>query len=126
MPNEFYEMPRATMNAKTWQTVCGSSLGLFFVVAATFIFPPSHPVLRHLGTACFIILALLCLVGAWFGILLCVGGLHFGCPFCRARSQVTGGTSRDLYIECPSCGPVCVSSRPFRIATASKLDTETQ
>ena len=114
------------MNAKTWQTICGFSLALFFAVAATFIFPPSHPYLRYLGTACFIVLAVLCLTGAWFGILLCLGRLHFGCPFCGTRSRVAGGTKKDLYLECPSCGSVCVTSRPFRTATASKLNAETK
>ncbi|MEA3210210.1 MAG: hypothetical protein QOE70_3267 [Chthoniobacter sp.] len=114
------------MNAKTWQTVCGFSVALFVAVAASFIFSPSQPLLRYLGAACLAILIVVGFTGAWFGLLLCLGRLHFGCPFCGTRSPVAGATKKHLYLECPSCGPVCVTSRPFRTATASRLSAETQ
>lgn len=114
------------MNAKTWQTIGGFSLGLCLAIAAFFFFPPSHPVLRCLNVACLATLVVLGLMGAWFGILLCFGRLYFGCPFCGARSRAVGVTSKHLYLDCPSCGAVCVTSRPFRTATAFKLDSEIQ
>jgi hypothetical protein len=114
------------MNAKTWQSIGGFSLALFLAVVAFFIFPPSHPLLRYLSNACIGLLVILCIIGAWFGFLLCLGRLYFGCPFCGSRSQVVGGTKKDLYLECPSCGHICVTARPFRAATATKLDADTE
>jgi hypothetical protein len=112
------------MNAKTWQTIGGFAVPMFLVIMAALIFP--FPLLRLAGFLCLVAVTLLCLTGAWFGILLCRGRLHLGCPFCDARSQVTHGTKKQLFLECPSCGSVCVTCRPFRMATASRQEIESE
>ena len=86
------------------------------------IFRPSHPVLQILGNLCILWIILIGVIGAWLGIRLARGKLTFACPFCDHQSQVAGGIKQDILIACPTCGPVRVTSRPFRASIATKLD----
>jgi hypothetical protein len=109
------------MNAKTWFTICGFA-PLLMIGASSFLILRQVPQLVYLCIACSMALAIVCTIGAWFGILICLGRLHFGCPFCNTRSPFTGGGGRNLYLKCPNCGTVCVTIRNFRPATAEKID----
>jgi hypothetical protein len=112
------------MNAKTWQTLGGFGLPLMMVIGVGVVFGRGHGVPTYVLAACSLAVAVLGGVGAYFGVLLALGRLHFGCPLCGTRSRVTGGTRKDLYLDCPSCGPVRVTSRLLRPATADKVDVE--
>lgn len=47
---------------------------------------------------------LVCLFGAFLGILCVCERLRFGCPRCGAKSAVSGGDADGMYLGCPSCG----------------------
>jgi hypothetical protein len=110
------------MNAKLWQTLVGFSYitPLFFLAA--FFLPADLSVAFF--TAMIVAVMPLGLAGAWFAILLSLGKLRFDCPFCWTRSPVVGADKRNLYLECPNCGQVCVTSRPFRSSLAAKVTEE--
>lgn len=113
------------MNAHTWQSLRPIALGLFAIVGVEFIFPSSHPFLQIASNVALIILMVLCFTGAWFGLLLVLGRLHFGCPFCHTRSPIIGATKTELFLTCPECGEICVTARAFGSAVSEKISRET-
>ncbi|MGV3661960.1 MAG: hypothetical protein ACO1TE_17380 [Prosthecobacter sp.] len=112
------------INAKTWQTVCGLVLYPFFLGAAATFLQPGHPWLIPIVKFFNIFFVALCALGACMGVLFCLRRLYFGCPFCRARSRVLGGSGKVLCVDCPSCGRVVVTCRLFRTATAELVGDE--
>jgi hypothetical protein len=110
------------MNAKTWQTLGGFALPLIVVIGVGLVFGRGHGLPTYVLAACSLAVAGLGVVGAYFGVLLTLGRLYFGCPLCGTRSRVTGGTRKDMYLDCPSCGPVRVTSRFLRPATFCKIN----
>ena len=112
------------MNARTWATIAGFGLPLFFVIFLLMVFHPNHPTFVLLEKACIVVVAGLGLLGAVFGLRYTFGRLHFGCPFCNARSRVTTIDKYDMYLECPSCGGICVTVRTLRAPTVTKLEDQ--
>jgi hypothetical protein len=109
------------MNARTWATICGFVLPLFLVIFLLMVFHPNHPAIASLEKACVFIVVGLGLLGAVFGLRYTFGRLHFGCPFCNTRSRVTTIDKYDMYLECPSCGEICVTVRTLRTPMVRKL-----
>jgi len=108
------------MNAKTWMILCGFGSPLMVGTVAGFILARVWVPFIYLCVGCSLAVIVLSTFGAWFGILICLGRLHMGCPFCAARSPSSGGGARNLYVDCPECGTIRVTARPFRTAIASK------
>jgi hypothetical protein len=108
------------MNAKTWMTLCGFGPPLMIGTVAGFVFAHLWAPFIFLCVGCSLALIALSTVGAWFGILICLRRLHFGCPLCAVRSPYSGGGARSLYVDCPECGTIRITARPFRTAVASK------
>lgn len=108
---EKFQMGRLLMNAKTWQTLCGFAALPFIGIGIPAILNPRRPDWSsHLGSVSTLVLIIFALLGAWFGLLFCLKRLYFACPFCNARSRVTSGSKKHLFLDRPSCGSVCVSS----------------
>jgi hypothetical protein len=114
-------MGRLLMNAKTWQTLCGFAALPFIGIGIAILNPRRPDWSSHLGAVSTLVLIIFSLLGAWFGLLFLLKRLYFGCPYCNALSRVTSGSKNHLFLDCPSCGSVCVSSRTLRSAVSSKL-----
>jgi len=84
---------------------------LFGIIFATF-FSESDSLLGRVNFVAKCVLVSLCLIGAFMGILMVVGRLRMGCPFC-GKSGSVGGNKRDgMWMKCDSCGFVR-GSGPF-------------
>jgi predicted RNA-binding Zn-ribbon protein involved in translation (DUF1610 family) len=69
------------------------------------------------GRICFIalcLLILLCLVGAYLGILMSLGRLRMSCPFCGKSGRAGGSKAQGMWMECESCGFIH-GRGPFRL-----------
>jgi len=110
------------MNARTWQTLYRVSAALFFFVALGFISHPSHPILRAAYLTAEVLLIAWAICCAWLGLLLTLGRLDLGCPFCGARSRVIGHIQKDLVLDCPACGEIRIRGRVFGAAVSEKLN----
>lgn len=76
---------------------------LFAIVAIAFLFSPDG-VSGGFGLVALGLLVLLCLVGAYLGILMSLGRLRMGCPFCGRSGPVGGSKAQGMWMECDSCG----------------------
>jgi len=96
------------INVKTWLWTCRLSVLLAALVIAAKIYP-EETWLAHVGTTALIVLTVICLSGAFMGLLLVLGRLYLGCPLCGMRSRAVGGRGSLLWMECPCCGTLRVS-----------------
>ncbi len=86
---------------------------LFATIFATFS-APSDSLLGRVRFIAICALVLLCLIGAFMGILMAFGRLRMLCPFC-GKSGPAGGNKREgMWMECASCGLVH-GSGPLRL-----------
>ena len=53
---------------------------------------------------------LLGLIGALQGTMMAFGKLEFGCPICESTAKVTHGGKKYMYLDCPKCGELEVST----------------
>lgn len=97
------------MNIKTWLNICRSSTVIFILVAAGMTVPSDHWLTTVTGVAT-LVLIVLGIWGAALGLKLVFSTLYFGCPQCSTKSKVIGGNKREMFMECPQCGELRLSS----------------
>lgn len=110
------------MNLKTWQTLCGIGFPLSFIASAAGNFGPDSPMLVYCSNVGQWFMVALGIVGGILGILFLLRRLTFKCPLCSGVGHVVGGTGKDIYLDCSSCGRVLGTIRWFRTPCAEVID----
>lgn len=91
------------LNARTFHRLATSAYLMFPGAIAAWLLPEGSvfmwPAVLAVGWG-----VIVCLFGAFLGILFACGRLSMGCPRCDAQSHVSGGDAEGMYLECPGCG----------------------
>lgn len=67
---------------------------------------PSNPVTTVIYRPALVCLIVLCLAGAFLGILMAFGRLRMRCPFCGRHGFVRGSQEDGVWLQCDHCGCV--------------------
>jgi predicted RNA-binding Zn-ribbon protein involved in translation (DUF1610 family) len=94
---------------KTWNRLVMLSIPGFVAFPVAWMFEPNSPYL-YLLTPLMFITIILALIGALQGIMMAFGKLDFGCPICESTAKVTQGGKKYIYLDCPKCGEIEVST----------------
>ena len=94
----------APMPFRVWFYLAKIGGGVLFAIVALALLFSSDGVFGGFGLVALCLLVLLCLVGAYLGILMSFGRLRMSCPFCGKSGRVGGSKAKGMWMECDSCG----------------------
>ena len=89
--------------------VCRANAILFAIAVVGMFSRPDHW-FRVVSGVATLILIVFGLLGAGLGLQFAFGKLHFGCPLCGRKGEVIVANKKEMWMKCPGCGEIRVSS----------------